>query len=99
MSKVLEHPCYRITRKYKHHGLTKTYTHDYAVLDKAYTAIIRLIDECDHYTFDHHKIVIVNGDGSTVIAELRNLMKPCIIPFNELIASHQTDRKYVCSVV
>ena len=43
---MIEKP-YRIIRKYYNAEVVKTYTNDYATLDKAYKAIIRMIDEAD----------------------------------------------------
>ena len=85
---------YRITRKYYHNDVIKTYTHDYGTLDKAYQAIITLINECDYYTFDRHRLVATKPDGSRVAAELRNQVKPCLIPIRELVESFQTDSKF-----
>ena len=85
---------YRLTRKYYNNNVIKTYEHNYATLDKAYKAIIELIDESDHYTFNLHKIIATKPDGSKVAVELRNVAKPCIIPMCELVGSYQTDRKF-----
>jgi len=85
---------YRLTRKYYHNNVIKTYEHRFATLDKAYKAIIELINECEFYTFNLHKIVVTKPDGSKVAAELRNESKPCIIPMKELVESYQTDRKF-----
>lgn len=84
---------YRIIRKYYNADVVKTYTNDYATLDKAHKAIVRMIDEAESYTFDLHRIVTVR-EKSRVVAELRNESKPCIIPIKDLITSYEADPKY-----
>ena len=93
MTKLPTFKPYHIIRKYYQGDTTKTYTNDYATLDKAYKAIIRMIDESDSYTFDLHRIVTTR-ENSKVVAELRNEIKPCIIPIRELISSYMVDPKY-----
>ena len=88
---------YRIIRKYYSADVVKTYTNDYATLDKAYNAIVRMIDEAESYTFDLHRIVTVR-EKSRVVAELRNEAKPCIIPIKDLLDSHHVDPKYKTSL-
>lgn len=85
---------YRLTRKYYHDNVIKTYTHDFGTLDKAYHAIITLINECDYYHFTGAKLVATKSDGSRVACELRNNTKPCIIPIREVVFSHQSDPKF-----
>lgn len=86
---------YRITRKYYNNNVSKTYTHDYTTFDKATAAIFKMLDdpETTSYTFDLHKLVITKTDGSKVVAELRNTIKPCILPLYDVFDSWQVDRK------
>ena len=88
---------YRIIRKYYSADVVKTYTNDYATLDKAYKAIVRMIDEAESYTFDLHRIVTVR-EKSRVVAELRNEAKPCIIPIKVLLVSNHVDPKFKSSL-
>jgi len=89
---------YRIIRKYYSADVVKTYTNDYATLDKAYKAIVRMIDEAESYTFDLHRIVTVR-EKSRVVAELRNEAKPCIISIKDLVTSYQVDPKYTTKLL
>lgn len=86
---------YRITRRYTKDSVTKTYTHNYPHLDKAYDSLIALIDESTSYTFVDHLLIAIKPDSTRVTCELRNELKPCIIPLHELIESHTVDPKWV----
>ena len=85
---------YRITRNYTVNGVTKTYTSDFATLDRVQKSLFKLIDDSIHYTFNRHKLVATKADGTIVTCELRNELHPCIIPISELLESFQVDPKF-----
>ena len=89
---------FRLTRHYTtHDGTVKTYEQQINLFDHVQNSLYKIIDECDHYTFDHHKLIAYKQDGSHLTVELRNQIKPCVIPIVEVIGeSSKADNKCRC---
>lgn len=87
---------FKLTRHYvTHDGTVKTYEQQINLFDHVQHSLYKIIDECDHYTFDHHKLIAYKLDGSHLTVELRNQIKPCVIPIIEVIGgSSKVDHKY-----
>ena len=84
---------FRLTRTYKRNGVTRIVNQQFESFEKVYKSIIRSINKCEEYKFDHNKMVLCGSD-SMVILELYNDSKPCYIPLSEVVFSHQSDPKY-----